>query len=77
MLSADLFREIRPEFLRLLGAKDAAVYLDAADEMESELALRAGALSREEALALVERVVERHGDVEIEEAVGLSLRELG
>ena len=75
MLSTDLFREIRPEFLRLLGAKDAAVYLDAADEMESELALRAGALSREEALALVERVVERHGDVEIEEGAELSLRE--
>jgi hypothetical protein len=75
MLSSDLFREIRPEFLRLLGSPAARVYLDAVDEVEREAALRPGALTREEALALVERAVERHGEVEIEEASGQPVRE--
>ena len=75
MLSTDLFREIRPEFLRLLGSPAAGVYLDAADEVEREAALRPGAVMRDEALALIERVVERHGEVEIEEAVAQTARE--
>ena len=75
MLSTDLFREIRPEFLRLLGSPAARVYLDAADAVEREAALRPGAVTRDEALALVERVVERHGEVEIEDASGQPVRE--
>lgn len=75
MFSTDLFREIRPEFLRLLGSPVARVYLDAADEVEREAALRPGALTRDEALALIERAVERHGEVEWEEAAGQPLRE--
>lgn len=75
MLSADLFRQIRPEFLRLLGSPAAGLYLDAADAVEAEAALRAGPLAREEALLIVEGTVERHGEVEVEEAVGFTARE--
>ncbi len=75
MLSTDLFREITPDFLRLLGAPGARVYLDAAEALEEESALRSGALAREEALALIERMVERHAEVEVEETRDLPLRE--
>jgi hypothetical protein len=75
MLSHDLFSVVRPEFLRLLGAQGARVYLDSVDAVERESALRPAPLPREEALALVERVVERHGEVEIEDASGAPVRE--
>ena len=75
MLYADLFREIRPDFLRLLGSPAARVYLDAADELERESALRPAALTRDEALAITERVVERHAEVIIEESTEQSVRE--
>jgi len=75
MLSADLFHAIRPEFLRLLGSAGARVYVDAAEVLEAESSLRSGALEREEALALVERVIERHAEVELEETAGFSPRE--
>ncbi|MEI7819999.1 MAG: Wadjet anti-phage system protein JetA family protein [Verrucomicrobiota bacterium] len=75
MLSADLFSQIRPEFLRLLGSSAAGLYLDAADEVERETALRAGPLARDEALAIVERAVERNGEIEIEDAAAQTVRE--
>ena len=50
MLSTDLFHEVRPEFLRLLGAQGARVYLDAADAVERESALRPAPVPREAAL---------------------------
>ncbi|MDB6137101.1 MAG: hypothetical protein JWO94_173, partial [Verrucomicrobiaceae bacterium] len=75
MLSKDLFQEVRPAFLRLLGVPAARVYIDAADVLESELALRTDILERDEALLLVERVLELHVDVELEETAGLSIRE--
>ncbi len=75
MLSSDLFSAIRPEFLRLLGSPGARVYLDAADAVEREAALRAAPMLREEGLALIERVVERHAEVEIEDAAGQPARE--
>lgn len=75
MLSYELFREVRPPFLRLLGGPGASVYLDAADALESEITLRTGPLGRDEALAFVERVLEKHVEVEVEETVGLPIRE--
>jgi hypothetical protein len=76
MLSTDLYGEVRPEFLRLLGSPAAPLYLDAADALEREAALRPAAVSREEALALLERVAERHGEISLEEeAPGASARE--
>jgi hypothetical protein len=75
MLSEDLFREVRPAFLRILGAPGARVYLDAVDALASESALRTGALGRDEAVALVERVVEHYADVDLEETAGFSAHE--
>lgn len=75
MLSHDLFREVRSAFLRLLGAPGAPVYLDAADAIEGELSLRTGALARDEALVLIERVLAQHVDVEVEEVAGLPMHE--
>jgi hypothetical protein len=75
MVAAELFREIGPEFLRLLGSPGVRVYIDAADELERESALRAGALSREEAIAIVERVVEQHADIELDTPPELSTRD--
>src|SRR5438046_10209154 len=75
MLSSDLFSQIRPEFLRLLGSPAAGLYLDAADGGERGAGLRAGPLGREEALMLVERAVERHGEMEVEDAAAQTVRE--
>src|SRR5438552_7676141 len=75
MLSVELFREVRPEFLRLLGSPASRVYVDVADALEVESTLRSGALPREEAIAIAERVVEQHAKVDIEEAIGLEIRE--
>jgi hypothetical protein len=75
MLSSDLSSEIRPDFLRLLGSPAARVYIDAMDSVEREAALRTGPLPREVGLALIERVVERHAEIEIEEASDQSIRE--
>ena len=75
MLSFDLYREIRPEFLRLLGTSATPLYLDAADALERESALRAEPITRDEALALVERAIERHAHIELDDAAGLSIRE--
>ena len=75
MLSRELFAEIRPEFLRLLGSREAHVYIDAADALEMETALRNGSLPRDEALAIVERVLEQNVEVDFEEANSLDIRE--
>lgn len=72
MLSTDLLREIRPDFLRLLGSPAARVYLDVADQLERESALRSGSLERDEALTLIERIVERHTEIELEQPVCLT-----
>lgn len=75
MLSLELFREVRPEFLRLLGSPAARVYVNVADALDVESTLRSGALPREEAVAIAERVLEQHAEVDIEEASGLEIRE--
>jgi hypothetical protein len=75
MLSRELFAEIKPEFLRLLGAREARIYIDSVDALEIETVLRSGSLPREEAIAIVERVVEHHAEVDFEEASGLDTRE--
>lgn len=62
-LSLHLFREVRPEFFRLLAGGLARLYVDALDALETEAARRSEGLEREEALALIEQVVERHPDL--------------
>jgi hypothetical protein len=75
MLSHELFREVRPGFLRLLGTPSAAIYIDASDSLESEVALRTGPLGRDEALELIERVLGKHAEIEVEDTADLSTRE--
>ncbi len=62
-LAAHLYREVRPEFFRVLGGSLARLYVDALDALEREAVQRSQGLDREEALAVVEQVVEQHGDI--------------
>jgi hypothetical protein len=59
-LAAQLFREVQPEFFRVLSGQLACLYLDALDALERESSKRNQGLDREEALALVEHTVEFH-----------------
>lgn len=65
-LSSHLFREVRPEFFRLLSGALVPLYVDAADALEAEDAQRSEGLEREEALALIEQVLERHPGLKAE-----------
>jgi hypothetical protein len=62
-LAAQLFREVRPDFFRVLAGPLARLYVDALDSLEREASQRNQGLDRAEALALVEQVVEQHGDL--------------
>jgi hypothetical protein len=67
-LSTALFREVRPEFFRVLaGAKTGRLYVDALDALERAAAQRVQGIERDDALALVEEVVEAHADVPLDE----------
>lgn len=60
-LSTALFRELRPEFFRVLCVEDSRLYVDALDALERAAADAPRGVAREDALALVEESVERHG----------------
>jgi hypothetical protein len=60
-LSNSLFREVRPEFFRVLSGGLARLYLDVLDVLECESAHRNSGMDRDEAVALIEQVVEQHG----------------
>ena len=62
-LAAQLFREVRPDFFRVLAGPLARLYVDALDSLEREASQRNQGLDRAEALALVEQIVEQHGDL--------------
>ena len=62
-LAGQLFREVRPDFFGVLARPSARLYVDSLDALEYEAVQRNQGLDREEALALVERVVEQHGDL--------------
>ena len=59
-LSTALFRELRPEFFRVLCVEDSRLYVDALDALERAAADAPRGVEREDALAIVEREVERH-----------------
>jgi len=61
-LATELFREVRPGLFRVLAGKNAATYLDVLDALEVELARRDEGMSREEALAVVDEVLQQHPD---------------
>lgn len=68
-LSAALYREVRPEFFRILaGSKTGRLYVDALDLLERAAVQRVQGLERDDALALVEEAVEAHADVPLDEA---------
>ncbi|MFM1770453.1 MAG: hypothetical protein RJA22_2982 [Verrucomicrobiota bacterium] len=62
-LADALFREVRPDFFRVLTGDLRRLYVDALDALERELSQRSQGLDRDEALALVEQVIEQHGDL--------------
>ncbi len=63
-----MFREVRPDFFRALTGPLARLYVDSLDALEREAAQRNNGLGRDEALALVEQVVEQHADLSAEES---------
>src|SRR5229473_598717 len=63
MLAAHLFREVRPDLFRVLAGPLARLYVDALDALEREALQRSQGLDRDEALALVEQVVEQYGEI--------------
>ncbi|MCP5525108.1 MAG: hypothetical protein H7A46_26585 [Verrucomicrobiales bacterium] len=67
-LSVQLFREVRPEFFRILSGPLARLYVDVLDALEQEAGRRSGGLDREEALGIAEQVVERGEHRPAEEA---------
>jgi hypothetical protein len=64
-LAANLFREVRPDFFRVLAGPLARLYVDTLDALEREATRRNQGLEREEALSVVEQVVEQYGELEI------------
>lgn len=65
-LALHLFREVRPEFFRVLSGGLARLYVDALDALEGESARRSQGFDREEALGLIEQVLEAHADLAAE-----------
>jgi len=63
LLAATLFREVRPDFFRVLSGPLARLYVDALDMLEREASERNQGLDREEALGVLEQVVEQHADL--------------
>jgi len=63
MLAGQLYREVSPEFFRLLAGDLRRLYVDVLDALEREAGRRNQGIEREEALALVEQIIEEHGDL--------------
>ena len=62
-LATALFREVGKNFFAVLAGPLARLYVDALDALEREAGQRNQGINREEALALVEQVVEQHEDL--------------
>ena len=61
MLASDLYREVRPEFFRVLAdGRTAAVYVDILDALEIEASQRQEGLPREEATAIASDILVTH-----------------
>lgn len=74
-LSTDLFREVRPDFFRVLSGVNASIYVDALDGIEQEAAQRNEGMDREDGLAIITEVLSRHPDFqpELEEVIDPTL----
>jgi len=62
-LAAQLFREVSTDFFRVLASPLASLYVDVLDALDREAAENNQGLDREEALGLVEHVLEQHLEV--------------
>lgn len=62
-LSSSLFRELRPNFFGVLASPSARLYVDVLDALEREAGQRTQGLDRDEALAVVDLVVEEHAEL--------------
>ncbi|MBB5353035.1 hypothetical protein HNR46_003288 [Haloferula luteola] len=66
-LSTALFRETRgAAFFRVLSGKNAPFYVDVLDALEGATADHADGIAREESMAIISEVLERHPDFELE-----------
>ena len=76
-LSTALYREVRPEFFRVLSGTAARLYVDALESLERAALQQVSGVDREDALALFEEAVEQHAEIALEETAGavLSTRE--
>lgn len=61
-LASELFRDVKPDFIRILAGALARLYIDVLDVLEQEASQRNEGMSREEALALAAEVIENHPD---------------
>ncbi len=66
-LSRALFREVKPEFFRVLAGPAAPLYLDALDALERVATERLDGLEREDAVGLVQEAVEAHADLPLDD----------
>lgn len=69
-LATQLFREVRPEFFRVLAGSAAPAYVDALDALERECAQRTLGVEREEALAVLEQVLGPYAGLTLDESSG-------
>jgi hypothetical protein len=65
-LSSELFREVQPDFFRVLAGPSARLYVDVLDALEIECSERQEGISREEALGIAADVLEKHPDWRID-----------
>lgn len=72
-LSAALFRELRPEFFRLLCSEDSRLYVDALERASADAPR---GVEREDAVAIVEQVVEQFGGGDARERARAALEVL-
>jgi len=68
-LSRALFREVRPEFFRVLAGPAARLYMDALDSLERVAMEHVQGMDRDGAIGLIEEAVEAHADVVLDETV--------
>lgn len=62
-LSISLFREVKTDFFRVLASPLAGLYVDVLDALESEAAQNTRGVDRNEAIGLVQQILEQHNEI--------------
>jgi len=62
-LATHLFREVSIDFFRVLATPHASLYIDVLDALDREAAQSNQGLDRDEALALIQQLVEQHVEI--------------